>query len=143
MSERATAPTPALARGPRSRQTKAVGRRYRGGRTAAKSPGRRSRSQSASLASLMLAQLSERAELREVFDELFDAAGASIVLRPAKRFCPNESATFAEIVAAGNHFSESVLGYRTASDGRIVLNPMKSARLALQPEDEVVVVTTR
>ena len=40
------------------------------------------------LASLMIAQLSERAELREVFDELFDAVGASVVLRPAGRFCP-------------------------------------------------------
>jgi hypothetical protein len=68
------------------------------------------------LASLMLAQL------REVFNELFDADGASIVLRPAKRFCPNGSATFGEVVA-GNHFAESVLGYRTAADGQVVLNP--------------------
>src|SRR5207247_3144508 len=66
------------------------------------------------LASLMIAQLSERIELREVFDELFDAAGASIVLRPARRFVPNGSITFGEIVAAGNHFGVSVLGYRTA-----------------------------
>ncbi len=95
------------------------------------------------LASLMLAQLSEHAELRAVFDELFDATGASIVLRPAGRFCPNGSATFAEMVAAGNHFGESVLGYRTASDGSVVLNPQKSARVALGVQDEVVVVTTR
>ena len=95
------------------------------------------------LASLMLAQLSENAQLREVFDELFDAEGASIVLRPSKRFAQNGSATFAEIVAAGNHFAESVLGYRSHRDGRVVLNPEKSSRIALAPEDEVVVVTTR
>src|SRR3989442_995065 len=44
------------------------------------------------LASLMVAQLSEHAELRMVFDELFDASGASIALRPAGRFSPNGSA---------------------------------------------------
>src|SRR6266511_99169 len=95
------------------------------------------------LASLMLAQLSENVQFREVFDELFDAEGASIVLRPAKRFAQNGSATFAEIVAAGNHFGESVLGYRSHRDGRVVLNPEKGARIDLAPEDEVVVVTTR
>ncbi|MFN2544199.1 MAG: hypothetical protein ABR600_06460 [Actinomycetota bacterium] len=95
------------------------------------------------LASLMLAQLSERAELREVFDELFDADGASISLRPAGRFAPNGTVTFAQVVAAGNRFNESVLGYRTAADGRVVLNPTKSERLAFAPGDEVVVVATR
>jgi ion channel POLLUX/CASTOR len=95
------------------------------------------------LASLMLAQLSERAELSDVFDELFDAEGASIVLRPSGRFAPNGPVTFSEVVAAGNHFAESALGYRRASDGVVVLNPPKSERLELGPDDEVVVVTTR
>ncbi|MCA1727138.1 MAG: hypothetical protein LC722_05665 [Actinobacteria bacterium] len=95
------------------------------------------------LASLMLAQLSERSELREVFDELFDAKGASISLRPASRFSPSGPVTFAEIVAAGNHFNESVLGYRTSAYGEVVLNPSKSQRVGLVPEDEVIVVTTR
>jgi hypothetical protein len=95
------------------------------------------------LASLMIAQLSERIELREVFDELFDASGASIVLRPARRFCPGGSATFAQMVAAGNHFGESVLGFRAAADGRVVLNPPKSERFTLSGADEIVVVTTR
>jgi Trk K+ transport system NAD-binding subunit len=95
------------------------------------------------LASLMLAQLSERVELREVFDELFDASGASIVLRPAARFSPSGPASFADVVAAGNHFAESVLGYRSAGDGRVVLNPEKSARVELGPQDQVIVVTTR
>jgi voltage-gated potassium channel Kch len=95
------------------------------------------------LASLMLAQLSEHAELRAVFDELFDANGASIVLRPSKRFAPNGPVTFAQMVAAGNHFAESVLGYRKAADGLVILNPPKSTRIELEPADEVVVVTTR
>jgi len=95
------------------------------------------------LASLMLAQLSERAELRVVFDELFDAEGASIVLRPAGRFAPNGPVTFAEVVAAGNAWGESALGYRRASDGVVVLNPHKAERLSLTHDDEVVVVTTR
>ncbi len=96
------------------------------------------------LASLMIAQLSERAELRDVFDELFDATGASIVLRPAARFVQNGSPmTFAQLVAGGNRFGESVLGYRRASDGRVLLNLPKSQQVDLGPRDEVVVVTTR
>jgi hypothetical protein len=92
---------------------------------------------------LVLAQLSEHVELHDVFGELFDASGASIVLRPAKRCSQNGSATFAEIVAAGNHFSESALGYSQASDRKVVLNPLKTERIGLGPEDEFVVVTTR
>ncbi|MEA2434825.1 MAG: hypothetical protein QOG54_2282 [Actinomycetota bacterium] len=95
------------------------------------------------LASLMLAQLSENAELRDVFGELFNASGACIALRPAKRFVPDGARSFGEIVAAGDHFAESVLGYRTASDGAVVLNPEKSSMIALDHGDEVVVVTTR
>jgi hypothetical protein len=95
------------------------------------------------LASLMLAQLSERAALKEVFDELFDSVGASIVLRPAGRFAPDGVRTFGEIVAAGNRFSESVLGYRRASDGVVVLNPGREARIELASADEVVAVATR
>jgi len=51
--------------------------------------------------------------------------------------------TFGQMVAAGNHFRESVLGYRTAADGQVVLNPAKSATIALGPQDEVVVIATR
>lgn len=95
------------------------------------------------LASLMLAQLSENVELRGVFDELFDAEGVALALRPAKRFAPDGSVTFGQIVAAGSHFNESPIGYRTASDGRVVLNPAKSVTIALRPEDEVVVLAHR
>ena len=95
------------------------------------------------LASLMLAQLSERAALKEVFDELFDSEGASIVLRPAGRFAPDGARTFGELVAAGNHFAESVLGYRRASDGVVVLNPGRDTVIELTHDDEVVVVATR
>jgi hypothetical protein len=64
-------------------------------------------------------------------------------MRPAGRFAPNGSVTFAQVVAAGNFFNESAIGYRRASDGVVVLNPAKSERLALTHDDEVVVVTTR
>ncbi|MDQ3877896.1 MAG: hypothetical protein M3290_06055 [Actinomycetota bacterium] len=95
------------------------------------------------LAGLMLAQLSENVELRGVFDELFDAEGASLAMRPARRFSSNGSATFGDIVAAGNRYRESVLGYRKARSGEVVLNPGLSAVVPLEPDDEVIVVTTR
>ena len=53
------------------------------------------------LASLMLAQLSERAELQAVFDDLFDPNGAVVELRPAHRFVPDAPVRYEQIVAAG------------------------------------------
>lgn len=95
------------------------------------------------LAGLMLAQLSENVELRGVFNELFDAEGASIAMRPAHRFSSNSSQTFGDLVAVGNRYRESVIGYRNARSGEVVLNPGLSTVVSLEPGDEVVVVTTR
>jgi hypothetical protein len=95
------------------------------------------------LASLMIAQLSERIELLDVFEELFDSSGSAIVLRPVGRFCAGGSATSAQMVAAGSHFGESVLACRAASDGRVVLDPPRSEPFSFDQSDEVVVVTIR
>ena len=43
------------------------------------------------LTSLMIAQLSERAELQAVFDDLFDPEGAVVELRPAESLVPHEA----------------------------------------------------
>ena len=51
------------------------------------------------LSSLMIAQLSERLELHQVFDELFDAEGCLIALHPAPRTSRCDRCRFLEIVA--------------------------------------------
>ncbi|RBY87319.1 hypothetical protein [Blastococcus sp. TF02A-26] len=93
--------------------------------------------------SLMLAQLSERTELAQVFLELFSPEGARLSFRPALRYAGHEPVPYGALVAAGAARDESVLGYRDAASGTVHLNPAKSAVLALGPADQVLVVESR
>jgi hypothetical protein len=98
--------------------------------------------------SLMLSQLSEDTRLSAVFDDLLDADGAEIYLRPAEWYVSaGEQANFATIVAAAARRGETALGYRsqsvaTASDGTsgVRINPAKSDVFTIEPGDRVVVL---
>lgn len=92
------------------------------------------------LTSLMLAQLSERAELGQVFDDLFDREGCSIELRPAFAYGAQHAATFADIVVTASSLGDSAIGYRIAETGEVVVNPSKKAPLRLCRDDEVLVI---
>lgn len=92
------------------------------------------------LTSLMLAQLSERAELGQVFDDLFDREGCSIELRPSLRYGGPRASCFADIVVTAIAQGASAIGYRRAADGEVVVNPSKSAPLTLTADDEVLVI---
>jgi Trk K+ transport system NAD-binding subunit len=92
------------------------------------------------LASLLMAQLSERPALQAVFDDLFDAEGAFIEMRFASALVPAEPLPFGAVVAAGAAQSVSVFGYRVAATGEVVLNPPKSATVTLGAQDTVAVV---
>jgi voltage-gated potassium channel Kch/Trk K+ transport system NAD-binding subunit len=92
------------------------------------------------LTSLMLAQLSEHQELIQVFDDLFDRSGSSIVLRDAHEYGGHLATCFADVVATAATLGHSAIGYRRRSDGSVVVNPAKSAKLQLQPDDAVLVV---
>jgi voltage-gated potassium channel Kch len=95
------------------------------------------------LTSLMLAQLAENPELQLVFDDLFDAGGASIDLKPAADYIPSQ-ATFADAVRATMERGEVAIGYRKAEVGdpaaAIFLNPSKSAELALSGDDRLIIL---
>jgi hypothetical protein len=95
------------------------------------------------LSSLMIAQVSERMERHRVFDELFDAGGTFASLRPAPHYVDGAPTTFAAIVAAASRRGESALGWRTGADGAVVVNPPKSAEVALGPDDQVLVLGPR
>ncbi|MDQ4070355.1 MAG: hypothetical protein M3203_12935 [Actinomycetota bacterium] len=95
------------------------------------------------LASLMLAQLSERAELQGVFDALFDPSDAGVELRPAGHFVPDAPVTYAHAVAVGAARSVSVLGWRVRSTGEVVINPSKDRQVHLGPDDQVLVIGPR
>ena len=92
------------------------------------------------LTSLLIAQIAERRELDAVFRLLFDPAGPNIELAPADRYSATEAGCFADLVAAASLQGHSAVGFRRAEDGIVVLNPPKSAPLALRRADEVVVL---
>jgi K+/H+ antiporter YhaU regulatory subunit KhtT len=99
------------------------------------------------LAALMVAQVSENAALAPVFNDLFDADGASVNMRPIEAYAPlKKSVAFSQLVAAGVNKKESVIGYRIAAEARasgsqgVVLNPTKDREFTPAPGDSVIVV---
>ncbi len=92
------------------------------------------------LTSLMLAQLSERHELSQVFVDLFDRTGCSIELREARQYGAQQTTTFADVVATASSIGHSAIGYRRTTSGEVVINPPKSAPLTLAIDDEVIVL---
>jgi hypothetical protein len=95
------------------------------------------------LSSLMIAQLSERLELHQVFDELFDADGCFLTLNPAALYAPEHAITCAEIVAAASVRGETALGWRIGSTGKVVVNPRKATEVRLGADDQVLVLAPR
>jgi ion channel POLLUX/CASTOR len=101
------------------------------------------------LTSLMLAQLSENADLRGVFADLFDAKGVELVLVPAARYVTTgEEQSFADVVAAARRRGHVCVGYRRASEeddeatlgGGVVLNPPKSRLVSFAEGDQILVL---
>ena len=99
------------------------------------------------LAALLIAQVSENPALAPVFDDLFDADGASISVNPIEIYAKvGQTIEFAELVAIGRAHGESVIGYRTlegsksqASSG-VKLNPAKNSRFTPAKGDGLIVV---
>lgn len=92
------------------------------------------------LASLMMAQLAERPELHAVFTDLFDSDGSAVQMSPARRYAPQEAATFADVVAAASNRGEVALGYRVAATNEVVVNPPKAAALTLADDDSIILI---
>lgn len=98
------------------------------------------------LISLMIAQISENPHLEDVFSELFQSAGSEIYLRPAGDYVrPGAEVAFATVVEAARRRGEIAVGYRRRAangepPGGVVLNPRKSAPVALGADDRVIVL---
>ncbi len=96
------------------------------------------------VSSLMIAQLSEDVDVKRVFDELFCASGASLAFRDVDHVVPGDRPmTFLDVVAAGLSRGETVLGWRLGTTGEVYVNPPKSAEVALDPTDQLLVLTRR
>ncbi len=98
--------------------------------------------------SLILTQLSENDRLEAVFQDLLDADGAEIYLRPATDYViAGDPVSYATIVAAAARRGETALGYRVASDADdpeagfgVHVNPAKSRTFSVTAVDRVVVL---
>jgi hypothetical protein len=97
----------------------------------------------------MLAQLSENAELRGVFADLFDAEGVELVLVPASRYvATGAEQSYADVVAAARRRGHVCVGYRCdggenangALGGGVVLNPPKSKTVTFAEDDQILVL---
>jgi K+/H+ antiporter YhaU regulatory subunit KhtT len=95
------------------------------------------------LASLMMAQLSERAELLTLFEDLFDPDGAVVVLLPAEDVVPAAELAWGSVVAAASRHRGSAFAYRRGATGEVVMNPSKQARVTLGAGDKIIAIGAR
>jgi hypothetical protein len=101
------------------------------------------------LISLMMAQLSENAELLGVFADIFDPEGAEIYLKPIGDYVvTGQPVNFYTVTEAAIRRGETTIGYRLMSENHdagksygIHTNPRKSERVAFAPEDKLIVIS--
>lgn len=98
--------------------------------------------------SMLLAQLSESPEFHDLLDELFDAEGCEIRMRPVRGYVAvGTPVAFGTLVEAVRKREQIAIGYRIASQAReqaanrgIVLNPGKSSVVTFTADDQVVLL---
>jgi ion channel POLLUX/CASTOR len=100
------------------------------------------------LISLMMSQLSENAELYDVFTDIFDPEGSEIYLKPASDYVAlGEPVNFYTVVEAAKRRGETAVGYRLVSEAKdagkaygVHTNPKKSSQVVFTAEDKVIVI---
>jgi voltage-gated potassium channel Kch len=100
------------------------------------------------LISLMLSQLSENANLYDVFADLFDPEGSEIYLKPVTDYVAvGQPVNFYSVVEAARRRGEVAIGYRLISQLRnaeksygVRTNPKKSEQVVFVAEDKIIVL---
>jgi Trk K+ transport system NAD-binding subunit len=97
------------------------------------------------LAALMIAQVSENPELSPVFEDIFDADGASINVVPISDYIEiGATIAFGNLVTAAIARGESAIGYYThkrgASASAVTLNPLKTSQITAAEGDGLIVI---
>ena len=100
------------------------------------------------LISLMMAQLSENAELFDVFTDIFDPEGAEIYLKPVSDYvAPGAAVNFYTVTEPARRRGETALGYRITAESNdagkaygVHTNPKKSEAVTFSPEDKIIVI---
>lgn len=101
------------------------------------------------LISLMMAQLSENAELLGVFTDMFDPEGSEIYLKPMGDYVSIEKpVNFTTVIEAARRRGETAIGYRLMSEVNnaeksygVHTNPKKSEKVSFTAEDKVIVIS--
>ena len=101
------------------------------------------------LAGLLLTQIAENKELGDVFDDLFDSAGAEIYLKPSEDYvATGKSVNFYTILESAKRRNETAIGYRIAAESNdaeksygVRVNPRKSDEIAFAEGDKVIVLS--
>jgi voltage-gated potassium channel Kch len=100
------------------------------------------------LVGLMVAQLSEDAELMDVFTDIFDPEGSEIYLKPIGDYVSTgQPVNFYTVVEAARRRGETAIGYRLMKESHnaekaygVHTNPKKSEKVMFAPEDKVIVI---
>ncbi len=100
------------------------------------------------LISLLLSQVSENRELAAVFQQLFSPQGSEIYLKPAGDYVqPGRPVDFYTVLESARRQGQVAIGYRLCTQAfdhdaayGVKLNPRKSERITLAPEDKVIVL---
>ncbi len=101
------------------------------------------------LISLMMAQLSENAELLGVFTDMFDPEGAEIYLKPISDYVvTGQPVNFYTVTEAARRRGETAIGYRKMSENHdaeksygIHTNPKKVEKVSFSAEDKLIVIS--
>jgi voltage-gated potassium channel Kch len=100
------------------------------------------------LISLMMAQLSENAELLGVFTDIFDPEGAEIYLKPISDYVvAGQPVNFYTVVEAARRRGQTAIGYRLVNESHdaeksygIHTNPKKSEKVTFSTDDKLIVI---
>lgn len=101
------------------------------------------------LISLMMSQVSENKFLMKVFEDLFDADGSEIYIKPAVEYIRvDEPVNFYTILESAARKNEVAIGYRVVADSKkadkdygVTVNPKKSDLVTLTSEDRIIVLS--
>jgi hypothetical protein len=96
----------------------------------------------------MLSQVSETKELVNVFEDMFDADGSEIYLKPITNYIKaGMEVDFFTVLESAKRQNQIAIGYRIMSNQYdkesiygIVLNPLKSKKICFSPDDKIIVL---
>ncbi|MFC4071368.1 CASTOR/POLLUX-related putative ion channel [Actinoplanes subglobosus] len=100
------------------------------------------------LISLMLSQISENAQLSDVFQNLFSSAGSEIYLREAGQYVTaGTTVDFYTVLEAARRRGETAIGYSLAAQSHdkaraygVTVNPDKAEKRSFAPNDKIIVL---